>query len=91
MQGAVLRACAIPGLGAALCVAWAGAAMAQPVSAVGILTGEERAQYDASLAFCRDNANRDKIRCKRFERAYPDALPARRASKAGPETATAQE
>lgn len=90
MQGPVLRASAIPGLGAALCVAW-GAAMAQPVSAVGILTGEERAQYDASLAFCSEDANRDKIRCKRFERAYPDALHARRASGKAPESATTQE
>ncbi|MEI4232236.1 hypothetical protein [Roseovarius sp. D22-M7] len=65
--------------------------MAQPASAVGILTGEERAQYDASLAFCREDANRDKIRCKRFERAYPDALPARQPSGAAAETATAQE
>ena len=68
---------AIMGACCALCLAWAGGAAAQSDRAGGILTGEERAQYEASLAFCREEANRDRVRCKRFERAFPGALPAR--------------
>lgn len=54
-----------------------GPAAAQSDGTRGILTGEERAQYDATRAFCSEEANRDTIRCKRFERAYPGILPAR--------------
>lgn len=55
----------------------AGPLAAQSDATIGILTGEERAQYEASLAFCSEEANRDTTRCKRFERAYPGVLPPR--------------
>ena len=72
-------------------MAWSGSASAQSDRALGILTGEERAQYDTTLAFCREEVNRAKTRCKRFERAYPGALPARQPSDAAADTTTAEE
>ena len=91
LQKPVLTDRAITGVIGALCMAWAGCASAQSDRAVGILTGEERAQYEATLAFCRDDVNRDRNRCKRFERAYPGALPPHQPAGAAPETATAGE
>lgn len=70
----------------------AGPLSAQSDATLGILTGEERAQYEASLAFCSEDPNRDTIRCKRFQRAYPGVLPPRQpAPEVVDEAATAED